>query len=418
MKHNETYDVVVIGAGIIGLSTAFELLKHGRKVTVLEMESIGNGSSYGNSGTITPSHVIPLSTPEIVTTAAKWLWTPDAPLYVHPGSNLALWKWLFGFTQRALMGDWKQAALVRAELLNLSNAQLRTWVADYHVSCHYQQTGLDYVFANDASVRWFEAQQNFLRQLDIDVELIDGNDYRRDETAVTQNVVAAARFNNDAALKPDLYLTELARLVRDLGGEIIEHVHVDGVVELHDCVEIAVAGQHVHARDVVVATGAWSGLYEKSFGLGKLPLQPGKGYSITYTPPAIVPKRPLILWERRVFVTAWPNAYRLGSTMEFSGHDASLNQRRLNALETSAAHYLRYPVGETRLQDWAGWRPMSIDEVPVIGQVPGKRHVWVATGHGMLGVSMSAGTAKLLVELMMHHTPSINPDAYSPTRFL
>jgi D-amino-acid dehydrogenase len=170
---------------------------------------------------------------------------------------------------------------------------------------------------------------------------------------------------------------------------------------------------------VVVATGAWSPLLARNLGLRWLrgAVQPGKGYSITYTRPALVPKRPLTLYERRICVTVWRDGFRLGSTMEFSGHDASLNRRRLDALERGAAEYLHVPAGPEKREEWFGWRPVTCDDTPIIGRVPGRDCLWLATGHGMLGVSMSPATGRLLAELLTGETPHVDPAPYSPARF-
>ncbi|HRN61062.1 MAG TPA: FAD-binding oxidoreductase [Luteimonas sp.] len=172
-------------------------------------------------------------------------------------------------------------------------------------------------------------------------------------------------------------------------------------------------------RDVVLATGAWSPLLAQSLRLRWLrgAMQPGKGYSITWSRPALVPKRPMTLHERKVCVTTWEDGFRLGSTMEFSGHDASLNRRRLDALERGAAEYLRDPVGSVKREEWYGWRPLTWDDLPIIGRAPGHDHLWLATGHGMLGVSMSPATGRLLAELMTDDTPHIDPTPYAPERF-
>jgi D-amino-acid dehydrogenase len=146
-------------------------------------------------------------------------------------------------------------------------------------------------------------------------------------------------------------------------------------------------------------------------------MQPGKGYSITYDRPALAPKQPVVLYERSVCVTTWDSGYRLGSTMEFSGYDTSLNRRRLDALERGAREYLHEPVGPVKREEWFGWRPMTFDDLPIIGAVPGHRHLWLATGHGMLGVSMSTGTAQLVADLVCARTPRIDPLPYSPQRF-
>jgi D-amino-acid dehydrogenase len=146
-------------------------------------------------------------------------------------------------------------------------------------------------------------------------------------------------------------------------------------------------------------------------------MQPGKGYSITYDRPALSPRHPLVLHERSVCVTAWPSGFRLGSTMEFSGYDRSLNRRRLDALERAAREYLHKPVGPVKREEWFGWRPMTFDDLPIIGRVPGHRNLWLATGHGMLGVSMSTATAQLVADSITGRTPLIDPAPYRAERF-
>jgi len=154
----------------------------------------------------------------------------------------------------------------------------------------------------------------------------------------------------------------------------------------------------------------------KAIGIN-LPVQPGKGYSITYTRPSIAPKRPIVLKERSVCVTTWSSGYRLGSTMEFSGYDTRLNRRRLDALERGANEYLQEGVGPLKLEEWYGWRPMTTDDLPILGATPNYENAWLATGHGMLGVSMSAITGHLLADLICQRTPIINPAPYSIQRF-
>jgi len=175
----------------------------------------------------------------------------------------------------------------------------------------------------------------------------------------------------------------------------------------------------LHANAVVLATGAWSPQLAKAVGLRWLRgvMQPGKGYSITYSSPPLVPRRPLVLRERAVCVTAWGSGFRLGSTMEFSGFDDTLNARRLGALERGAAEYLHQPVGPEVRERWFGWRPMSCDDIPLLGRAPGHSNLWLATGHGMMGVGMSAGSGQLLADLMTGASTAINPAPYDPARF-
>jgi len=175
----------------------------------------------------------------------------------------------------------------------------------------------------------------------------------------------------------------------------------------------------LRARDAVIATGAWSPRMAREIGLPWLrkAIQPGKGYSMTYSRPALVPKRPMILHGPSVCVSSWPGGFRLGSTMEFSGYDDSLNEARLGALERGARQFLHEPVGPELREKWFGWRPMSRDDIPLLGRAPGHRHLWLAVGHGMMGVGMSAGTGQLMADLITGRTPALDPAPFDPARF-
>ncbi len=410
-------DVLVVGAGVIGLASALALLDAGRGVRVLEAGTIGCGSSHGNCGTITPSHAAPLAAPGEVAKALRWMLTPDAPFYIQPRFDPALWRWLLHFAGHCNAREWRAALAARAALLTSSRALLPQWIERYGLQCEYAEQGSDYVFRSEAQMSHLLAELPVLAEHGIDAQVIDGATCLRDEPALRDGVFGAVRFPGDARLRPDRYVAELARAVREAGGMIEEHCDVHGIATDGDGVCVTTSRGQRRGLDVVVATGAWSPLLAKSAGLMALPIQPGKGYSITYDCPVLVPRRPLVLAERSVCVTSWDSGYRLGSTMEFSGYDNSLNRRRLDALERGARDYLHQPVGPVKREEWFGWRPVCVDDLPIIGRAPGHRHVWLATGHGMLGVSMSTATAQLVVDLVCARTPQIDAAPYSPMRF-
>ncbi|MBB6598755.1 FAD-dependent oxidoreductase [Luteimonas sp. MC1825] len=413
----ERVDVVVVGGGVIGLCTALCLVEAGRSVRVLEAGSVGSGSSHGNCGTLTPSHAGPLAAPGTIAKAVRWMLTPDAPFYVAPRFDPGLWRWLFGFARRCNARDWRSAMASRATLLNASRAAFPDWVARHAPDAEFAEEGADCVFRTQADFDRVAAEMPALHALGIAAEAVPGAAYLRANPAFRDGLFAAIRYPGDARLRPDRYVSGLAASLRGLGGVIDEGFKVDGVVREADGVRVRGSGGDVLAGDVVFATGAWTPTLVKSAGLAALPMQPGKGYSITYTRPRLVPQRPVILHERSVCVTVWDSGFRLGSTMEFSGYDSTLNRRRLDALERGAAEYLHEPFGAVKQEEWCGWRPLSVDDVPIIGRVPGQAHVWVATGHGMLGVSMSPATGQLLADLVCGRSPRIDPAPYSPARF-
>lgn len=412
-------DVIVVGAGVIGLTCALALLETGRSVRVIDAGRIGGGSSHGNCGTITPSHATPLAAPGVIAQALRWMLTPDAPLYVHPKLDLQLWGWLLRFAGRCNPRDWRASAQAKSALLNDSRARLEDWVGRYGLVCEFDNAGVDYVFRERKSFEGGQFELDLLREFGIQVEVIDGARYESQDPAFKPGVAGAIRFEHDAVLRPDRYVAELARTVRERGGELIEQCRLQELQRDGADYRAATSCGALRAGQVVVATGAWSPKLSELIGLRALPraMQPGKGYSITYDRPALVPRRPVVLRERKVCVTMWDSGFRLGSTMEFSGYDESLNPRRLAALERGAAEYLHQPVGPVVRERWFGWRPMSVDDVPIIGAVPGRDGLWLATGHGMMGVSMSAGTGQLIADLVAGRAPAIDPHPYRPERF-
>ena len=409
-------DVLIIGGGAIGLATALALLDAGRGVRILEAGAVGGGASHGNCGTITPSHAPPLAAPGVVAQALRWMFTPDAPLYLKPRVDPALWHWLLRFAARCNPRDWRQSTQARAALLNDARARLADWVGRYGLQCEFEEEGLDYVFRDPRKFQQYVDESVVLKTFGIATQVFGGTDYEREEPAMLPGVAGAIRFPGDARLRPDRYVAELARVVRERGGVIEEQCRVDRLEPTSDDVRLATSQGERKGGDAVIALGAWTPAFARRLGI-RAPIQPGKGYSITYSRPARVPRHPMVLKDRSVCVTVWGSGFRLGSTMEFSGHDDTLNATRLAALERGAREFLREPVGAEVHERWCGWRPMTWDDLPLLGRAPGQRKVWIAAGHGMLGISMSTATGQLMADLMTGRPPAFDPSPYRPERF-
>lgn len=409
-------DILIVGGGAIGLATALALLESGRGVRILEAGEIGHGASHGNCGTITPSHAPPLASPGVVAQALRWMFTPDAPLYLKPRVDPALWLWLWRFAARCNRRDWSASAQARAALLDDSRARLVDWVQRYDLACEFREEGLDYVFRDPRNFQRYVDECEQLRQFGIASQVIGGAEYQQQEPAMRAGVAGAIRFPNDARLRPDRYVAELARVVQAKGGILQPHCRVDGIDSTREGVVVQTAHGPVQGREAVIAMGAWTPALARRLGV-RVPIQPGKGYSITYTRPSLVPQRPMVLKDRSVCVTVWDSGFRLGSTMEFSGYDQTLNRTRLDALERGAREFLHEPTGAQVQERWYGWRPMTYDDLPLLGAVPQQPHVWLAAGHGMLGISMSAATAQLMADLINQHPPALDPAPYRPERF-
>jgi D-amino-acid dehydrogenase len=414
--HNDP-DVLILGGGVIGLACAHYLLQAGRSVRIIERGQAGAATSHGNCGTITPSHAPPLAAPGTVLKALKWMATPDAPLYVKPRPDPALAYWLLRFAARCNHRDWRQAGLAKAALLHQSRALIEELVQRFELDCEFQASGVRYIYRDIGEFENACRELPALAEFGIATRVINSVDLARDEPALRPGMAGAIEYPGDAHLRPDRYSAELARLLRAQGGVIEEGVEVTGfITEPGRLVGVNTSDGPRRGRDVIAAFGPWSPAMLRQLGL-KIPIQPGKGYSITYSRPALAPHMPIVLKERSVCVTAWGSGYRLGSTMEFSGYDDTLNRRRLDALERAASEYLREPVGPVKQEEWFGWRPMTWDDLPILGAAPGWKNLWLATGHGMLGVTLSAGTGQLLADLICGRDSTVDPRPYRVDRF-
>ncbi len=402
---------------MIGLSCALALLHRGATVRVLDRGEPGSGASHGNCGTLTPSHAIPLTVPGMPWRALRWILRRDAPLYVNPRPDWDRWRWLLGFARRCNPATAGQAAIARGAILQRSCTLLPRMLVDEGIECEYATVGNLYVYRDAAVLKQDHADIEWLRRLGVAVSALSGDAVEAMEPALLPGVAGGILHPDDAQLRPDRLVEGLARRVRECGGVIepaaaVEDFHcTNGRVDAVRTAHGDFSGEHV-----VMALGAWTPQLASRLDL-RVPIQPGKGYSITMSRPDPCPRRALVLREPSVCVTAWGSGYRLGSTMEFSGYEEGLNRTRLDALRRGAAAYLRMPLGSELREEWWGWRPMCVDEVPLIGRVKRWNNLLLATGHGMLGVSMSAATAELVASLVVNETPLLDPDPYAPARF-
>jgi D-amino-acid dehydrogenase len=411
-------DVLILGGGVIGLACAYYLLKSGATVRILEQGTPGCGSSHGNCGTITPSHAAPLAMPGMLGVALRSMLRADAPLYLNPRLDGPRLRWLLGFARRCNWRDFERAAQARSAILQRSRGLLAGLIRDERFDCEFGEEGELYVYRDP---RTFQADERHhaqvLDRLGVAVERLRGDEVEAREPALKPGVAGGLFHPGDARLRPDRFAAELAQRVLAMGGTIESGARIDRFGMQGDRIDHVRTTRGVFRGErIVMALGAWSPLVAKPLGL-RLPMQPGKGYSITYSRPTLAPRHALVLREAAVCVTTWESGFRLGSTMEFSGYAEGLNRTRLDALRRGAAQGLHVPEGPELKEEWWGWRPMSVDEVPIIGPSSRWSNLTLATAHGMLGVSMSAATGELVAAMLRGGTPAIDPTPYAPTRF-
>jgi D-amino-acid dehydrogenase len=240
----------------------------------------------------------------------------------------------------------------------------------------------------------------------------DGDALLEVEPALKPGLAGAWYYGTEAHLRPDKLMSSWRGRLETHGVTIRERCEFQGFDRQGGQARAILTSRgSMHAEAFVIATGAWTPLLQRHLGC-RVPIQPGKGYSITMPRPARCPTIPLIFEEHRVAVTPMKSGYRLGSTMEFAGYDTTLNRRRLDLLRAGASHYLQEPFAEPVQEEWFGWRPMTYDGKPLIDRSPALDNVLLAAGHNTLGVSMAPATGKLVAELLGGDCPHIDPAPY------
>lgn len=410
-------DVLVIGGGVIGLACAHYLSRKDRSVRIIEQGKIGSGASPGNCGLVFVSDLVPLCVPGAVRKELFTMFRRNSPLYIKPSVDLGRMLWLLRFARQCQDEHVRHAIRARESILASSKLLFAELLRAGAIEAEYEQRGVLLVFRSEAAMRGYERVNAQLKPYGMAAEAMAGKALLDFEPALREDVFGGWYHRADSHLRPDRLLQSWRQALLRAGVAIEEDCGLSRFRPSGDRIEAAVTGRGEFSADTfVLAAGAWSAPVAGQLGL-KLPIQPGKGYSITMGRPAVCPATPCYLYERRVVATPWPSGYRLGGTMEFCGFDLGLNAERLKALKTAAGEYLRDPIGHPVVEEWAGLRPMTYDELPVIGHAPRCRNLILATGHGMLGITTAPATGKLVAEIACGVPPHIDPRPFDPRRF-
>ncbi|GAA4115805.1 FAD-dependent oxidoreductase [Knoellia locipacati] len=399
--------VVVVGAGIVGLSTAWYLQEQGVTVTVLDADGVAAGSSWGNAGWLAPALTLPLPEPAILKTGILATLKPDSPVYVPVRADRRLVQFLAGFARHCTSGHWNQAI----EVFNLANAGA---LSAYDELTGHEGTGrveeptLDaepflagFVSEADRSVLVEEFRHVAATGGLTDFELLDRDDLHTLAPSLGDAVTHGVRLNGQRYLNPGRFVHALADAVTARGGEIATGARVTDVSQRGPEVRVTLEnGESVVADSVVLANGSWVGGLARAHGIRKL-VQAGRGYSFTVHPDQ-VPTGPVYFPTQRVACTPLgkpEEGLRVAGMMEFRSPDDPLDPRRVQAIVDAATPMFTGVDWSERHDEWVGSRPCTTDGLPLVGASRSDR-VFVAGGHGMWGVALGPLTGKLLAGAM------------------
>jgi len=425
----KTKKVVVVGGGVIGTACAYYLAKHGCEVTIVDKFKQGKGCSDGNCGLLAFSHILPLCEPGAVSAAAKMALSHNSPLYIKPRFDPALFAWLVKFALRCNHKAMVESGDALSAMMRSSASLFHDLFTQEPIECEWQQAGCLFVHRQAETFEAFTATDKLLRErYGEGAERYDATQLTTLEPTLKPGLAGGWLYRCDEHLRPETLMRQWRQVIEGMGVEILEGHELVGIDGDGRAEAIRTGGDasgdrraytlkdRIEADDFVIATGAMTPKLKNLLGM-RVPVQPGKGYSVTMPRPRRCPHYPLCFHDHKIVVTPMKSGYRLGSTMEFSGYDHRLNTRRLDLLVEGARHYLVDPQCEPIEDRWFGWRPMTYDGRPIIGATPRRSNVWIATGHNMLGLTLATGTGQLVAELVTGARPHIDPTPYLPTRF-
>lgn len=408
--------ITILGAGVIGLCTALSCARRGMRVTLIERNpQRRDGCSFGNAGMIVPSHFIPLAAPGMVKLGLKWMWNPESPFYIKPRLDFDLINWGMQFWKAATKERVNAAAPILRDLSLLSRR------------C-FEEMNLDFGLVKKGLLMLCKKQQTLdeearmaakARELGIPAEVLDARATSALDPNVTLDVCGSVFFPKDCHLSPSRFIAALEAELECMGVKFMWETEVCGFkTEAGKLRAVQTSSGDIESDEFVLCGGVWSAKLAGSLGL-KIPMQAGKGYSLTLANPRQLPELCSICTEARLAVTPMNGALRVGGTMEMAGIDESITQRRLRGITRAFPAY--FPAFEESdfadVKPWSGLRPCSPDGMPYIGRTQRWENLTVATGHAMMGLSLAPATGKIVAELISDEESSVALDLLSPDRF-
>ena len=410
--------IVIVGGGLVGLCCAYELSRAGADVSVVERDRCGNATSRGNAGWIVPSMSAPLPAPGVVSQALKSIFKADSPLRIHPRWDINFFRWCWSFWRNSSRERFRES-LKAVLALNARTIGSYDKLLAAGVEFEMHSTGLLIAALSEKRLEEYAALMELVKTSGYqgEVDLLGGKEVRSLEPALSDTVIGGVHAKDDRHVRPESLVAGLVRSLRTGGVQIIEDTEVHGIARGgRDSWRLRTSGEDLAADRVVIAAGMHSADLLTRLGR-RLPLEAGKGYSLTASGKGTRPLHALKLAEANVACTPFAGGVRMSGMFELGGKDLRVNQSHLGRVVRSASAYLRDWTMDEPEFEWAGMRPSTPDDLPVIGAVPGLDHLYLATGHGSLGVTLAPATAAALAPLVLEGRSSAELEPFSPDRF-
>ncbi len=418
--------VLVLGAGVIGTSTAYFLSRSGAEVTVVDRQpAVAQETSFANAGQISPGYSTPWAAPGLPLKAMRWLFERHAPLSIRPDGTLFQWQWMAALLAQCSAERYAVNKERMMRLAGYSRDVLRRLREDTGIAYEHRSRGTLQVFRTAAQVEAVQRDVEVLKACGVPFELLDGPDLARIEPGLARAAVPLAgglRLPDDETGDCQLFTTGLAERAQALGarflfGHRLIGLCTEGGRVIGARVDDGTGERVLTADRVVLALGSYSREVAKSLGL-KLPVYPVKGYSLTLPllDEAAGPVSTVLDESFKVAVTRFEQRIRVGGMAELAGFNRDLRSSRRATLQKVVSELFPGAGDVAHARFWTGLRPMTPDGTPIVGP-SGVEGLYLNTGHGTLGWTMACGSGKLVADLLLGRTPDIDPSGLTVSRY-
>jgi D-amino-acid dehydrogenase len=409
--------IIIVGAGVIGLASAYRLATSGCDVVILDARRAGSAATHGNAAKIALAECGPVPAPGVVLQSLKWMLKPDSPLYVRPSLSPGFAKFMLSMARHCTTQGFRRGLETHLRLAEGTAGLLDDWGRD-GVAFEMHKAGTLLAFETRERFDEHLASLDIFERFGLVPEQLHGDAVQAREPALTGRIRHGLFFPDDRQVEPDSLTRSLLKRCQELGVEIHEHTRLRGFLRRGDAVTGVLTDKgEITGTALLLAAGAWTARMTRQLGI-PLPIRPGKGYSVDYSPAPVKLRTSLTLEDARAAVTPLNGFLRLAGTMEFGELEETINLRRVTAIKKAAAEALTgwdNPPGEG--PPWAGLRPMTPDGLPIIGQLHPLPNVYIASGHGMLGLTLAPATAEIITEAITQQRIPLIAEAVSPRRF-
>ena len=412
-------NVTIIGGGVIGLFCAYYLEKAGSKIRVIDRGDITDGCSFGNMGYMSPSHFVPLASPGIIAEGFKHMLSSSSPFYVKPRLNLELLQWSYHFYKSSNAATVAKHAPHLVNILQLSRKLMNDIRDDIGDVFEMEEKGCLMMCKKQSTLNHEFHLADEAEKLGLKTDRLSAAQVQVLEPDVEINVAGAVLFKDDSHFHPGKMMIALKNYLTAKGVIFKLHTTVTGFEQTGNKVNAVITDKgKFDCEELIIAAGSWLPVVSKMLGV-KLLLQPGKGYSHTYSHVEKNLKYPAILVDGRCAITPWSHKLRIGGTMEISGINNKILVNRMAGIFNAVIDF--YPSLKIEMpcadKIWHGLRPVTPDGLPYIGRVHKYANVIYAGGHAMLGISQGTGTGLLVSQLVEHKKAEIDISAFRVERF-